>query len=135
VEAVARDLGVGWATIMRAADHGTRWWRTDRLGGVAALGLDGTSFLKPTRLVPTQWVTGLVDLEGGRLLDVVADRDRTGARGGRLAWWPAGYLAGPHWHCGVWSLAWVCQRPGRPSWSRQGGRGPLPRRPAGQLGA
>jgi transposase len=29
VAAVARDLGVGWATVMRAVgDHGTRWWRT-----------------------------------------------------------------------------------------------------------
>jgi hypothetical protein len=48
-----------------------------RLEGVAALGLDETSFLKATRRAPTRYVTGLVDLEGGRLLDVVADR--TGA--------------------------------------------------------
>jgi transposase len=79
VAAVARDVGVGWATIMRAvAEHG--WPLVDdpmRLDGVAALGLDETSFLKATRLAPTRWVTGLVDLEGGRLLDVVADR--TGA--------------------------------------------------------
>jgi transposase len=47
-----------------------------RLEGVAALGLDETSFLKATHLAPTRWVTGLVDLEGGRLLDVVADRSR-----------------------------------------------------------
>jgi transposase len=47
-----------------------------RLEGVAALGLDETSFLKATRLAPTRYVTGLVDLEGGRLLDVVADRTR-----------------------------------------------------------
>jgi transposase len=45
-----------------------------RLEGVAALGLDETSFLKATRRAPTRYVTGLVDLEGGRLLDVVADR-------------------------------------------------------------
>ena len=38
--------------------------------------MDETSFLKATRLAPTQWVTGLVDLERGRLLDVVADRTR-----------------------------------------------------------
>jgi transposase len=43
---------------------------------VVALGLDETSFLKATRLAPTQWVTGLVDLERGRLLVVVADRTR-----------------------------------------------------------
>jgi transposase len=56
VAAVARDLGVGWATVMRAvADHG---WPLvddpDRLNGVAALGLDETSFLKATRVAPTR---------------------------------------------------------------------------------
>jgi transposase len=78
VAAVARDLGVGWATIMRAvADHGTPLVDDPtRLDGVAALGLDETSFLKATRVAPTRWVTGLVDLERGRLLDVVADRTR-----------------------------------------------------------
>src|SRR5215204_4061585 len=78
VGAVARDLGVGWATIMRAvADHGTPLVEDPtRLDGVAALGLDETSFLKATRMAPTRYVTGLVDLEQGRLLDVVADRTR-----------------------------------------------------------
>jgi hypothetical protein len=47
-----------------------------RLDGVGRLGLDETSFLKATRLAPTRYVTGLVDLEQGRLLDVVADRTR-----------------------------------------------------------
>jgi Transposase len=41
---------------------------------VATLGLNETSFLKATRLAPIRYVTGLVDLEQGRLLDVVADR-------------------------------------------------------------
>jgi transposase len=83
VAAVARDLGVGWATVMRAvADHGTPLVEDPaRLDGVAALGLDETSFLKATRLAPTRYVTGLVDLEGGRLLDVVADRTRAAVRG------------------------------------------------------
>jgi transposase len=83
VAAVARDLGVGWATVMRAVgDHG-RPLVDDltRLEGVAALGLDETSFLKATRLAPTRYVTGLVDLEGGRLLDVVADRTRAAVDG------------------------------------------------------
>jgi transposase len=46
VAAVARDLGVGWATIMRAvADHGRPLVEDPtRLDGVAALGLDETSF-------------------------------------------------------------------------------------------
>jgi transposase len=83
VAAVARDLGVGWATIMRAvADYGRPLVEDPRrLDGVAALGLDETSFLKATRVAPTRWVTGLVDLEGGRLLDVVADRTRAAVDG------------------------------------------------------
>jgi transposase len=78
VAAVARDLGVGWATIMRAVhEHGTPLVEDPmRLDGVVMLGLDETSFLKATRLAPTRYVTGLVDLEQGRLLDVVADRTR-----------------------------------------------------------
>ena len=83
VAAVARDLGVGWATIMRAvADHGTPLVDdAGRLEGVAALGVDETSFLKATRVAPTRWITGLVDLEGGRLLEVVADRTRAAVAG------------------------------------------------------
>src|SRR5918995_3840841 len=95
VAAVARDLGVGWATIMRAVrDHGQPLVDDPtRLEGVAALGLDETSFLKATRLAPTRYVTGLVDLEGGRLLDVVADRTRAavdGWLGARTREWLAG---------------------------------------------
>jgi transposase len=78
VAAVARDLGVGWATIMRAVhEHGTPLVEDPtRLDGVGRLGLDETTFLKATRLAPTRYVTGLVDLEQGRLLEVVADRTR-----------------------------------------------------------
>ena len=94
VAAVARDLGVGWATIMRAvADHGTQLVDDPmRLDDVAALGLDETSFLKATRRAPTRYVTGLVDLERGRLLDVVADRTRT-AVDSWLGARPAAWLA------------------------------------------
>jgi transposase len=51
VAAVARDLGVGWGTVMRAvAEHGTPLVDdAARLEGVVALGLDETSFLKATR--------------------------------------------------------------------------------------
>ena len=51
------------------------------LEGVAALGVDETSFLKATRVAPTRWITGLVDLEGGRLREVVADRTRAAVAG------------------------------------------------------
>jgi transposase len=83
VAAVARDLGVGWATVMRAVgEHGGQLVEDPaRMEGVAALGLDETSFLKATRMAPTRYVTGLVDLEGGRLLDVVADRTRAAVDG------------------------------------------------------
>jgi transposase len=83
VAAVARDLGVGWATVMRAVgDHG-RPLVDDlaRLDGVATLGLDETSFLKATPTSPIRWVTGLVDLERGRLLEVVADRTNAAVAG------------------------------------------------------
>ena len=54
VAAVARDLGVGWATVMRAvADHGSQLVDDPtRLDGVATLGLGETSFLKATRPRP-----------------------------------------------------------------------------------
>jgi hypothetical protein len=76
VAAVARDLGVGWATIMRAMrDHGSLLLDDPtRLDSVAKLGLDETAFLKATPTAPTRYVTCLVDLERGRLLDLVADR-------------------------------------------------------------
>ena len=68
---------------MRAvAEHGTPLVEDPaRLEGVATLGLDETNFLKATRVAPTRWVTGLVDLEGGRLLDLVADRTRAAVAG------------------------------------------------------
>jgi transposase len=83
VAAVERDLGVGWATVMRAVgDHGRPLVDDPtRLEGVAALGLDETSFLKATRVAPTRYVTGLVDLERGRLLDLVADRTTAAVEG------------------------------------------------------
>jgi hypothetical protein len=133
VAAVARDLGVGWATIMRAVhEHDTPLVDDPmRLDGVAILGLDETSFLKATRVVPTRWVTGLVDLERGRLLDVVADRTRAAVD----VWLGADpVIVCPGRHGRTGSLARLCQRPGRPTASRQGSRGPLPRHPAGKPG-
>jgi transposase len=78
VAAVARDLGVGWATVMRAVrEHGTPLVEdAARLEGVVAPGVGRDQLPEGDRLTPTRWVTGLVDLEGGRLLDLVADRTR-----------------------------------------------------------
>jgi hypothetical protein len=134
VAAVARALGVGWATVMRAVgDHGTPLVDdAARLEGVVALGLDETSFLKATRLTPTRWVTGLVDLERGRLLDLVIDRTRAAVDGWLHARPRA--LAGPDRHGRAGPLALLCQRPDGPTRSCDGGGGPLPRHPAGQHG-
>jgi hypothetical protein len=99
--------GVGWSTVMRAVvEHGTPLVDDPaRLDGVAALGLDETSFLKAIRRAATRYVTGLVDMEGGR----------------RWRWWPT--APGPRWvagcmpgratgwlHCGV---AWQTHRTAR----------------------
>ena len=83
VAAVARDFGVGWATVMGAVHEQGAPLVDDpgRLQGVAALGLDETNFLKATRVASTRWVTGLVDLERGRLLELVADRTRAAVAG------------------------------------------------------
>jgi transposase len=116
VAAVARDLGVGWATIMRAVgDHGTQLVDDPRrLDGVATLGLDETNFLKATRLAPTRWVTGLVDLEGGRLLEVVADRTRAAVDA-----WLGTRTHGHHQHCREGSCGWSGHR-NLPSEDRHG---------------
>jgi transposase len=100
VAAVARDLGVGWATVMRAvAEHGQPLVDDPaRLAGVTALGLDETSFLRATPTAPTRYVTGLVDVEGGRLLDVIADRTTravTAWLGARPRPWLAGVARSP----------------------------------------
>jgi len=133
VAAVARDLGSGWATIMGAVtDHGTQLVDDPaRLDGVAALGLDETSFRKATRTAPTRYVTGLVDLEGGSAAGGGRRPDQ--GRGPQLARGPITRLAGPGRHGFAGPLARLRHRPGRIAGSRQGG-GPLPRHQAGQRG-
>lgn len=56
-------------------DHGSpRVEDPGRLAGVAALGVDETAWLAANRGRHTRYVSGLVDLDSGRLLDVVEDR-------------------------------------------------------------
>lgn len=76
VAAVARAFGVGWQTTMNAVEERGRPLVDDpaRLDGVSALGLDETTFLKASRTHPTLYVTGMVDVRSGRLLDVVEKR-------------------------------------------------------------
>ena len=76
VAEVARAFGVGWHAAMAAVrDHGTPLVDDPaRLDGVGALGLDETRFLAATPTHHTEYVTGFVDLDRPRLLDVVAGR-------------------------------------------------------------
>ena len=76
VAQVARDFGVGWHTAMAAvADHGRpRVDHLARLGAPSAIGVDETSFLAATVDHPTLLVTGVVDLDEGRLVDVLPQR-------------------------------------------------------------
>jgi transposase len=76
VAQTARDFGVSWHTAMAAVrDHGRpRVDHLARLGAPRAIGLDETSFLAATAERPTLLVTGIVDLDAGRLVDVLPAR-------------------------------------------------------------
>lgn len=73
VSGVADELGVCWWTVMHAVEaHGRPLVDDpDRVGPVASLGVDETSFLKANREHPTIYATGLVDLEGKKVIDMV----------------------------------------------------------------
>jgi len=76
VAEVARSVGVGWATVMSAVlDHGTPLVDDPaRTVDVSGLGTDETVFLAGNAFHHTLFVTGFVDLDSGRLLDVVENR-------------------------------------------------------------
>jgi transposase len=76
VARVARNFGVSWHAAMTAVwDHGRpRVDHLARLGAPVAIGLDETSFLAATATHPTLLVTGIVDLDTGRLIDVLPAR-------------------------------------------------------------
>lgn len=79
VAAVAREFGVGWHTAMAAVrDRGQPLVEDPfRLDGVSALGLDETVFLHAGPRRRTSYVTGFVDLDRPRLLDVRPGRSGT----------------------------------------------------------
>jgi transposase len=79
VAQVAADFGVAWGTVMAAVvEYGTPLVDDpDRLAGVEALGVDETAFLTANGRRHTQFVTGMVDVTGSRLLDVVQGRSGT----------------------------------------------------------
>ena len=64
-----------------------------RLGAPAAIGLDETSFLAATAQHPTLLVTGILDLDTGRLVDVLPARSAR-AVADWLAAKPTPWLAG-----------------------------------------
>jgi transposase len=76
VARVARDFGVSWHTAMAAVrDHGRpRVDHLSRLDAPSALGLDETTFLAANAKHPTLLVTGFVDLDRHRLVDMVENR-------------------------------------------------------------
>jgi hypothetical protein len=62
-------------------DHGRpRVDHLARLGAPTAVGLDETSFLAATAQRPTLLVTGIVDLDVGRLIDVIPARSAPAVR-------------------------------------------------------
>jgi transposase len=95
VARAARSFGVGWHAAMAAVwDHGRpRVDHLARLGAPVAIGLDETSFLAATAAHPTLLVTGIVDLDVGRLVDVVPARSAAAVTGW-LASKPAPWRAG-----------------------------------------
>ena len=76
VASLAREFGVSWHPAMEAVrEHGQpRVDHLSRLRMPAAIGIDETSFLAATASHPTMLVTGFVDLDRHRLIDVVPGR-------------------------------------------------------------
>jgi transposase len=76
VAAAARRFGVGWAAAMNAVRRHGQPLVDDpaRLEAVTAVGVDETTFLHAGPARRTQYVTGIIDLDRGRLLDVVPGR-------------------------------------------------------------
>jgi transposase len=95
VARAARDFGVSWHAAMAAVhDHGRpRVDHLARLGAPAAVGLDETSFLAATAERPRLLVTGIVDLDTGRLIDVLPARSAVAVTDW-LSGKPAPWLAG-----------------------------------------
>ena len=94
----ARDFGVAWATAMAAViDHGRpRVDHLARLGAPTAIGLDETAWLRATATHGTRLVTGIVDLDAGRLVDVLPERSAD-AVSGWLGDKPASWRARIRW--------------------------------------
>jgi hypothetical protein len=96
VSQVADEFGVCWWTVMNAVvEHGTPLVDDpNRVGAVAQLGVDETSFLRPNRHHSTVYATGLVDLEARIVIDMVKGNAAVDLRR-----WTA--AADPAWLAGI----------------------------------
>jgi len=95
VAQVATGFGVSWATVMAAVRDYVAPLIDDpaRLAGVRAVGVDVTAFLRANAYRHTTFVTGIVDVDSRRLLDIT---DRSGTV---LAQWIGERT--PTWRAGV----------------------------------
>jgi transposase len=93
VAQMARELGVSWHTVMDAVTEIGEPLVDDptRVGDVAMLGIDETSWLRANRDHPTLFATSLVDLEARRIIDVILRQRLTRCR--RVARRPTGIVA------------------------------------------
>jgi transposase len=77
VSQVAAELGVAWHTVMDAVViYGTQLVEDpDRIGGVAAIGVDETKWLAAKAKAPTRWASAVVDVERPRVIDLLEGRN------------------------------------------------------------
>jgi transposase len=73
---VARQLGVGWHTVMDAVAY---WGQAlvedpDRVGATTAVGVDETKFLAARRWEPTRWASAICDVARRSVIDVIEGR-------------------------------------------------------------
>lgn len=77
VSDVAAELGCCWSAVNQSV---LLWGQTlldadvDRIGATTAVGLDETLFCREGRYRRKEWCTSIVDVSGGKLLDIVAGR-------------------------------------------------------------
>ncbi len=96
LSSVAEEIGVCWATVMNTVvEHGTPLVDDpDRVGPVAHLGVDETSFLRANRNHSTIYATGMVDLQQRIVIEMVE-----GDAASDLRRWTAN--ADPGWLAGI----------------------------------
>jgi transposase len=73
---VARQLGVGWHTVMDAVAYWAQALIDDpgRVGETTAVGVDETKFLVARRREPTRWASAICDVARRSVIDVIEGR-------------------------------------------------------------